>query len=165
MVLEKTWVPWTARSNQSIRKSVLNVHWKDWCWSWSSSALATWYEEPTHWKRPWCWERCRRRRGKQDEMVGWHHRLNGHGFEQALGDSEGQGILVCCSQWGGKELDTTEQLNKKCWRGCEKKGSLLYCWWDCKLIQPLWKTVRRVLKKLEIKLPYNPTIPLLCISP
>ena len=52
-------VPWTARrSNQSIpKKSVLNIHWKDWCWSWNSNTLATWCKELTHWKRPWCWER------------------------------------------------------------------------------------------------------------
>ena len=43
----------------------------------------------------------------EDEMVGWHHQFNGHQFEQALGDSEGEGSLVCCSSWGGKELDTT----------------------------------------------------------
>ena len=42
------------------------------------------------------------------EMVGWHHRLDGHEFEQALGHSEGKGSLVCCSPWGHKELDTTE---------------------------------------------------------
>ena len=44
-------------------------------------------------------------------MGGWHRRLNGHEFEQAPGDSEGQGSLVCCSPWGRKESDTTEQLN------------------------------------------------------
>ena len=44
----------------------------------------------------------------EDEMVGWHHSLNGHEFEQALGDGEGQGNLVCCSPWGHKESDTTE---------------------------------------------------------
>ena len=51
-------VPWTARkSNQSILKEISpDVHWKDWCWSWNSNTLATWYEELTHWKRPWCWE-------------------------------------------------------------------------------------------------------------
>ena len=43
-------------------------------------------------------------------MVGWHHQLNGREFEQALGDGEGQGSLVCCSPWGCKELDTTERL-------------------------------------------------------
>ena len=46
-----------------------------------------------------------------DKTAGWHHRLNGHEFEQALGDSEGQGCLVCCSPWGHKESDTTERLN------------------------------------------------------
>ena len=44
-------------------------------------------------------------------MVGWHHQLNGHEFGQALGDSEGQGSLACCSSWGCKESDMTEQLN------------------------------------------------------
>ena len=44
-------------------------------------------------------------------MVGRHHRLNGHEFEQALGEGEGQGSLVCCSPWSGKESDMTEQLN------------------------------------------------------
>ena len=47
----------------------------------------------------------------EDEMVGWHNQLNGHEFEQALGDSEGQGSVACCSPWGHKESDTTEQLN------------------------------------------------------
>ena len=53
----------------------------------------------------------RRERVKQDEMVGWHHWLNGHEFEQALGDGEGQGILVWCSPWGCKKSDMTEPLN------------------------------------------------------
>ena len=47
----------------------------------------------------------------EDEMVGWHHRLDGHEFEQALGDGEEQGSLACCSPWGHKESETTEQLN------------------------------------------------------
>ena len=47
----------------------------------------------------------------EDEMVGWHHWLNGREFEQTLEDSEGQGSLACCSPWGQKELDSTEQLN------------------------------------------------------
>ena len=54
----------------------------------------------------------RRRRGRQRmKMVGWHHRLNGHEFEQTRGDGKGQESLGCCSLWGCKELDTTEQLN------------------------------------------------------
>ena len=47
----------------------------------------------------------------EDVMIGWHHRLSGHEFEQTLADSEGQGSLVCCSPWGHKKLDTAEQLN------------------------------------------------------
>ena len=53
----------------------------------------------------------RRRRG-DSEKVGWHHQLNGHEFEQALGDSEGRGSLACCSPWGHKELNKTYRLNK-----------------------------------------------------
>ena len=49
----------------------------------------------------------------EDKMVGWHHRLNGHEFEQTPGDGDGQGSLACCSPWGRKELDTTERLNNK----------------------------------------------------
>ena len=47
----------------------------------------------------------------EDELVGWHYQLNGHEFEQTLGDGEGQGSLVCCSPWGCRELDTTQQMN------------------------------------------------------
>ena len=54
----------------------------------------------------------------EDEMVGWHHRLNGPEFEKALGIGDGQGGLACCSPWGRKELDTTERLNCDCmWQG------------------------------------------------
>ena len=54
----------------------------------------------------------KRRKGTtEDEMVGWHHRLNGHGFGWTPGVSDGQGGLVCCSPWGCKESDMTEQLN------------------------------------------------------
>ena len=55
----------------------------------------------------------RRKRGQQDKMVGWHHWLNGHECEQALGDGEGQGSLACLSPWGHKQSDMTEQLNNK----------------------------------------------------
>ena len=47
----------------------------------------------------------------EDELVGWHYQLNGHEFEQTLGDGEGQGSLVCCSPWGCRELDTTQRMN------------------------------------------------------
>ena len=57
-------VPWTAR-----RSTVLNIHWKGWCWNWNSNTLATWYEELTLLKRPWCWERLKV--GGEGDDRGW----------------------------------------------------------------------------------------------
>ena len=73
VVLEKILkVPWTARrSNQSILRegiSILNTHWKDWCWSWSPSILVIWCKEPTYWKCPWCWERLK---AGEESIRGW----------------------------------------------------------------------------------------------
>ena len=58
-----------------------------------------------------------------------------------------------------------KSTNNKCWRGCRQKRTLLHCWWECKLIQSLWRTVLRLLKKLKTELPYDPAIPLLGIYP
>ena len=116
----KNWYSWTLagensweylglqhQTSQSYGKSILNIHWKDWCWSGSSNTLATCCIVVSHWKRPWCWEQLRAG-GKgptEDELVGWHHWLNGSESEQTLGDSEGQGSLVWCSPQGCKESD------------------------------------------------------------
>ena len=101
------------QTSPSFMKSVLNINWKDWCWSWNSNTLATWCEELTHWKRPWCWARLKigGEGMTEHEMVGWHHWLAGHEFKKAPGVADGQGSLACCSPWGSKELDTTEWLN------------------------------------------------------
>ena len=64
-------VPWTVRRSTQASKSrsVLGVHWKDWCWSWNANTLATWCEELTHLKRPWYWERLRA--GGEGDNRGW----------------------------------------------------------------------------------------------
>ena len=93
-------------------KSTLNIHWKDWYWS--SNTSATWCEEPANWKRPWIWERLRPEGERGDRgWDGWMASSTqwAHEFEQTLGDSEGQVTLECCSSWGHKESDMTEQLN------------------------------------------------------
>ena len=59
----------------------------------------------------------------EDEMVGWHHRLNGNESEQASGDGEGQGSLACCNSWGHKESDTTEQSRSRIAGSC---GSFIF---------------------------------------
>ena len=94
------------------RKSVLSVHWKDWCWSWNSNTLATSCKKLTHWKRPWCWERLKAGEGDDRGWDGWMASLTQWTWVWwTPGVGDGQGGLACCSPWGHKESDTTERLN------------------------------------------------------
>ena len=93
-----------ALEREELVQSITPVHMDIWC------------KELTHWKDPdagkdWGQEE---KGTTEDEMVGWHHRLNGHGFDLTLGVVDGQGGLLCCSPWGHKEADTTEQHGYLC---------------------------------------------------
>ena len=151
-------------TSPSKRKSVLGVHWKDWCWSWNSRTLATWCEELTHLKRLWCWERLKVGGAEDDRgwMAGWHHRLDGLEFERTPGVGDGQRGLACCNSWGLKESDMTEWLDwtelngaGKQWRICfprlvgekgKRKKCLFLAWWS--LLCFFWGSRTCVLKGL-----------------
>ena len=108
------------------RRSVLGVHWKNWCWSWNSNI---WPPDAKSWltgKDPdagkdWGEEE---KGMTEDEMVGWHHQLDGHEFEWTPGVGDGLGGLACCDSWGRKESDTTEWLN---WTYLNNKENNLMC--------------------------------------
>ena len=102
-------------------KSVLNIQWKDWCWSWNSNTLATWCEEPTHWKRPWYWETLKA--GGEVDDRGWDGWMISPTRWTSLSMlwelvGKGQGSPACCNPGGHKESDMTEQLN---WTEGEKR--------------------------------------------
>ena len=109
-------VPWTVRrSNQSILKEIspgcslegLMLRLKLQYFG-HLVQRADSFEKTLMLGKDW---RQEEKRMTEDEMVGWHHQLDGHAFEQTLGDSKEQGSLACCSPWGCKESDTTYQLN------------------------------------------------------
>ena len=110
-------------TSQFSRKSVLNIHWKD--WSWNSNTLATWCEELTPWKRPWCWERLNAG-GEADDRGwdGWMALPTQWTWVWVSSESWWwTGKLACCSPWGCKESDMTEQLN---WRTHEIEHIFMY---------------------------------------
>ena len=110
-------VPWIARrSNQSILKEINPEYSLEKLMLTEAEASILWPPDVKSWliwKDPNAGKNGRQgeKESTEDEMVGWHHQLNGHEFEQAPGDSEGQGSLVCCSPCCRKESDTTKQLN------------------------------------------------------
>ena len=106
-------IPWTARrSNQSMLKKINTEYSLAWGTDAEVEALIIWPPDVKNWlirKDPDAGKDWRQEEKgtTEDKMVGWHHPLKGHEFEEALGDDEGQGSLVCCSSWCHKELDTT----------------------------------------------------------
>ena len=109
-------IPWTARrSNQSILKEISPQYSMERT-DVEAETPILWPPDAKNWllgKHPDAGKDWRQEEKgmTEDEMVGWHHRLNGHEFEQAPGDGEGQGSLACCSPWGHKGSDTSERLN------------------------------------------------------
>ena len=91
----------TKSQTQLSNWTTPNIHWKGWCWSWSFNTLATWCESWLIGKDPDAgkdWGQVEKGM-TEDELVGWHHQLNGHELEQTQGDSEGQGSLLYCHSW------------------------------------------------------------------
>ena len=89
MVLKKTLESPLDPTSPSSRKSVLTVHWKDWCWSWKSNTLATWCKELTHWRSPWCWERLKA--GGEGGDRGWDGWM--------ASPTQWTGIWASCRRW------------------------------------------------------------------
>ena len=104
----KSWLIWKDPDDAKAETPVLwPPHAKSWLIGKDSDAGRDWGQEE--------------KGTTEDEMAGWHHRLDGHAFERTPGVRNGQGGLTCCSPWGRKELDTTEQLN---WT------ELMFTWWN-----------------------------------
>ena len=95
----------------------MNIHWKDWCWSWSSNTLATWFEELTQWKRPWCWKRLRA--GGEGDNRGWDGWVALSTQWIWVWANSGRwwraGKAGVLQSMGHKESDTTQQLNNNKW--------------------------------------------------
>ena len=137
------------QTSPSKRKSVLNIHWKYWCSGWNSNTLATWCEELILRKDPdggkdWGQEE---KGTTEDGMVGWHHRLNGYEFEQTSGDSEGQENLACCSPWGHKDSDMTEQLNSNIWSSPGRSWYMTQISWIVSLVSTVFNFSKEVMSR------------------
>ena len=113
------------------RRSVLNIHWKDWCWSRNSNTLGTWWEELTHLKRPWCWVRLRA--GGEGDHRGWDGWMASPTQWTRVRVGSGVDVeqrgLVCCSLWGLKESDITGDWNELNWNQIRTTLSFCFITW------------------------------------
>ena len=119
-----TYLPCSLSSSQTTspvtlsRKSVLNIHWKDWCWSWTSNTLAPWWEELTHLKRLWCWERLRA--GGEGDDRGW------------------DGWIASPTQWMWVCVNSELVMDREAWpaatHGFTKSRTRLSDWTELKLV-------------------------------
>ena len=111
------------------------------------------------------WLKAEEKGTTEDEMAGWHHRLNGHEFEQTPGESEGQGSLVCCSPWGHKESNTAYQLNNKQHQKLQKSCLNIQIFspvlWDSKSVGWEWETYMWTRTKVWVTSPDTRTNPVL----
>ena len=138
-------------TSPSQRRSVLGVHWKDCCWRWNSNILATWWEELTHWKSPWGWERLRA--GGEGDDRGWD------GWMASL--TRWTWVWVDSWSWrwtgrpgmlqlmGSQELDTTERLN---WTELKSLTSPV-TWDDCPSTS--WTLLEALLPRLRVQINGN----------
>ena len=127
------------QASQSSRKSILNILWRNWCWSWSSNILATWCKEPTHWKIPWCWERLKA--GKEGDNRGWEGWLASPTQWTWVWTSSrrwwGAGKPVVLQSIGAQWVDMTEQLNNNLSRAAYGHPGLPTAVWFASYVQGL----------------------------
>ena len=116
------------QTSQSSRKSALNIHWKDWLWGWNSNTLATWCEELTCWKRPWCCERLKA--GREGNDRGWDVWMASPTWWTRVWVSSGScwwtGKPGMLQSMGSQKSDTTERLNWRSSTTKEKPTALLW---------------------------------------
>jgi len=122
----------------------LHIHWKDWCWSWSSSILAIGCKQTTHWKSPWCWERLRAE--GEEGIRGWDSwmasPMQWTWTWANSGDAEGQGGLLCYSTRSLKQLDMTGWLNNNLGHLQQTHSQYNTQWWKAESLPTKFRNKR-----------------------